>query len=50
MTGTFEGLSVPLFGDYIRYTEAGVQTLKVTDGGTIYQNVLQILLSIQISA
>jgi hypothetical protein len=40
MTGTFEGLSVPLYGGYYRYTEAGVQTLRVRDGGLIYQNVL----------
>lgn len=33
MSGTFEGLSVPLYGGYYRYTEAGVQTLRVRDEG-----------------
>jgi hypothetical protein len=28
-----EGLSKPLYGDYIRYTEAGVQTKSVSDLG-----------------
>jgi len=31
--GTFAGLSVPLNGGYYRYTNAGVQTLRVRDEG-----------------
>ena len=40
MTGTMEGLKVPLYGDYIRYTEAGVQTLRVRDGGLMDLRIL----------
>ena len=33
MSGTYEGLSVPIFGEFYRYTEAQVQTLFVEDTG-----------------
>lgn len=33
MGGTFEGLGVPLFGEFYRYSEGGTQTLKVDDNG-----------------
>ena len=33
MSGTFEGLSVPLFGEFYRYSEAGTQNLYVEDDG-----------------
>ena len=33
MTGTMEGLSVPLFGEFYRYSEAQVENLSVSDAG-----------------
>ena len=33
MTGTFEGLSVPVFGEFYRYSEAQTENLKVDDNG-----------------
>ena len=33
MSGTFEGLSVPIFGEFYRYTEDQSQTLYVEDNG-----------------
>lgn len=33
MAGTFEGLSVPLFGEFYRYSEAGTQNLYIEDDG-----------------
>ena len=38
--GTFEGLSVPLYGDFKHYTEAGVQLLSVSDLGLTDLRVL----------
>ncbi len=38
--GTFEGLSVPLYGEYYRYTEAGVQTLRSRDLGLMDYRIL----------
>jgi hypothetical protein len=33
MTGTFEGLSLPIFGEFYRYSEGGTQNLFVEDSG-----------------
>lgn len=33
MAGTFEGLGTPLFGEFYRYSDAGVETLYVEDNG-----------------
>ena len=33
MTGTFEGLSLPIFGEFYRYSEGGTQNLFVEDDG-----------------
>lgn len=33
MTGTFEGLSLPIFGEFYRYSEGGTQNLFVEDNG-----------------
>ena len=35
MAGTFEGLGVPLFGEFYRYTSAQVETLYVEDNGVM---------------
>ena len=37
--GTFEGLGVPLSGDYKRYSEAQVELLSVTDQGQTSQTI-----------
>ncbi len=41
MSGTYEGLSVPIFGEFYRYTEGQVQTLFVEDNGIFNLSVTQ---------
>ena len=41
MTGTYEGLSVPINGEFYRYTSGQVQTLFVEDNGVFNLTVAQ---------